>query len=211
MKLPIWYLLHKDEARTTFEVTVFGVEDALCAISREGILLGYAYTDESGQATITFDPIIGEDPPLDLVVSFYNKIPYLAQIPVIVNNVPEIPEKPEGPTSIKVGTEETYSTVTTDPDNDPVFYMWRWGDGNYSEWLGPFDSEETVTASHIWTTPGSYNIRVKAKDINDQESDWSEKLQISVTKDRTLQSSFLLRFFEKFPNAILILRHILGL
>ncbi|MCK4427754.1 MAG: hypothetical protein KAW16_04655 [candidate division Zixibacteria bacterium] len=67
---------------SSFEVTVVGVEDALCAISRDYVLLGYGYTDETGHTVVEFDePLTGEEP-LDLVVTAYNKISYITQITV---------------------------------------------------------------------------------------------------------------------------------
>jgi hypothetical protein len=67
----------------SFEVTVFGIEDALCAISRDYELLGAAYTDAGGQAVIEFDdPITVEAKPLDLVVTAYNKRTYTAEVAV---------------------------------------------------------------------------------------------------------------------------------
>jgi hypothetical protein len=80
--------------------------------------------------------------------------------------------------------------------------MWRWGDGNYSEWYGPYDSGETVEASHSWDSPSNYQVRVKAKDILDQETDWSDALIVSITKTKTTNSFFyrLLEFFQDvFP------------
>jgi len=111
-----------DEGATTFEVTVSGIENALCAISRDYTLLGYGYTDDTGHTVIEFDePITGEES-LDLVVTAYNKIPYIAQI--IVNSPPETPETPTGPTEGKPNEEYTFSTRTADPDDDQVYYMW---------------------------------------------------------------------------------------
>jgi hypothetical protein len=70
------------EGATSFQVYVPGVADALCAISRDFELFGSAYTDATGHATIVFDePITGEGD-VDLVVTAYNKIPYMATIPV---------------------------------------------------------------------------------------------------------------------------------
>jgi hypothetical protein len=66
----------------SFEVTVVGVEEALCAISRDYELLGYGYTDATGYVEIQFgQPISGLDP-LDLVVTAYNKVTYTNQITV---------------------------------------------------------------------------------------------------------------------------------
>jgi hypothetical protein len=67
---------------TSFEVTVFGLEGALCAISRNYELLGYGYTDITGEVTIQFDPPLSGLDPLDLVVTSYNKVTYTSQITV---------------------------------------------------------------------------------------------------------------------------------
>jgi len=58
--------------------------------------------------------------------------------------------------------------------------MFDWGDGNQSEWLGPFDQRETVNISHIWSLEGVYNITVKAKDSYGNESGWSEPLTVNI-------------------------------
>jgi len=97
------------------------------------------------------------------------------------NEPPEKPSKPSGPTSGKAGTSYSYSSSTTDPDGDQVWYKWDWGDET-SGWLGPYDSGDTVTASHIWNEKGDYNIRVKAKDVHGEESPWSDPLAISMPK-----------------------------
>jgi len=163
---------------TSFEVTVTGVENALCAISRGTDLFGYVYTDASGHAVIQFDePIPGSDP-VNLVVTAYNKEPYITTLQL--NGPPAIPDRPSGPSSGKPGVVYLFTTSTIDPDGDQVSYMWDWGDGNYSDWLGPFDSSATATATYAWDEQGDYQIRVKAKDTNDQETDWSEPLPISM-------------------------------
>jgi hypothetical protein len=69
-----------DSGQTIFRVQVAGVEDALCALSRDAELLGYAYTDGSGYALIQLDRPITDPTPLDLVVTAYNKTTYTAEI-----------------------------------------------------------------------------------------------------------------------------------
>jgi hypothetical protein len=200
-----------EEDATFFEVTVEAVEGALCALSRNGELLGYSYTDESGYALIELNvPVTGEEP-LDIVVTAYNKIPYIVELPVHTNDPPEIPNKPSGETNLKVNTSYEYITSTTDPDGNDVFYMWDWGDGSFSDWEGPYLSGETASTSHSWTEPANCVIKVKAKDTNDKETDWSEGLQITVIKNKALQKPFLQNLFEKFPNIYVILRYFLGL
>ena len=127
-----------------------------------------------------------------------------------LNNPPNTPDKPTGKTSGKPGTTYLYSTKTTDADGDQVYYMWDWGDGSFSDWLGPSDSGATATAQKSWTEKGTYSVKVKAKDINGDESGWSEPLSVTMPRARSINSLFL-QFLERFPNAFPILRHVLGL
>jgi len=101
-------------------------------------------------------------------------------IPYIITQPPETPQQPDGPSEGVVGVEYTFSTSTTDPEGEQVFYMWDWDDGTYSDWLGPFDSGDTVLAGHTWMEAEMYEVRVKAKDIYNRESDWSEPKTIRI-------------------------------
>jgi hypothetical protein len=51
-----------------------------------------------------------------------------------------------------------------------VYYLFDWGDGNNSDWLGPFDP---VMANYVWNFPGEYLLRWKARDLNGSETPWS--------------------------------------
>jgi len=93
---------------------------------------------------------------------------------------PAIPSQPSGPTCGEPGVSYQYQTSTTDPDGDGIFYKFDWDDNTDDGWLGPYSSGETVTASHSWNQPGLYYVRVKAKDENGLESDWSEPLPVEI-------------------------------
>ena len=67
---------------SSFEVIVTGIENALCAISHNGELLGYAYTDTNGEATIQFDGPIEDMELVDFVVTAFNKDTYIITIEV---------------------------------------------------------------------------------------------------------------------------------
>ncbi len=95
------------------------------------------------------------------------------------NTPPKTPEKLNGPTTGEIGIEYAFTTSTTDPQNNQVYYMVNWGD-QISEWLGPYDSGETVSLTHTWTMDGDYSIVVKAKDSEGLKSDWSEGSLISI-------------------------------
>ncbi|GAI45907.1 unnamed protein product, partial [marine sediment metagenome] len=82
------------------------------------------------------------------------------------NNPPNTPTI-TGPTHGYTHYDYTFTANTTDPENDQIYYMFNWGDGNFSQWLGPYDSGTETPATYNWTDPGTYNIKVKAKDTFD--------------------------------------------
>jgi len=123
------------------------------------------------------------------------------------NLPPDQPSKPSGVTSGEIGQEYTYTTSTIDPNGDQIYYLWDWGDGNMSGWLGPYYADATFEATHIWKVKNNYNIKVKAKDVYGKESAWSESLSIKMRLfyANPLQH-FLEVFIQRFPNMYLILQ-----
>ena len=102
------------------------------------------------------------------------------------NNPPNKPSRPSGTTHGKAGNSYPYSTSTIDIDGDQIYYMWSWGDGTYSEWIGPYASGDLCNASHIWAAKNSYEVKVKAKDGFGDESNWSDPLPITMPKSRSV-------------------------
>jgi hypothetical protein len=80
------------------------------------------------------------------------------------------------------GIEFNYTTVSTDPEGDQIYYNFSWGDGNFTGWLGSFNSSKNVTTNYSWINHGKYDIKVKAKDVNHEESDWSEIHTMTISK-----------------------------
>jgi hypothetical protein len=126
------------------------------------------------------------------------------------NNAPNTPDQPTGNAKGKINTEYTYQTTTTDADGDQVYYLWDWGDGTQSKWLGPYNSGVTVNATHTWTVKGSYSVKVKAKDSFGGESLWSDPLPVTMPNSYNPMLQLLESLFERFPNAFPILRHLVG-
>lgn len=122
-------------------------------------------------------------------------------------NAPNKPSKPTGPPQGKSETEYTYTTSTIDPQEEEVYYLWNWGDGTESGWLGPFESGGTCEASHTWTTKGDYSIKVKAKDVNDAESEWSDPLSVTMPRRGKQFNIFLSTFLEKHPIISRLIQH----
>ena len=129
------------------------------------------------------------------------------------NSPPNKPTTPTGPASGTPGTVYTYSTSTTDPNGDQVYYQWDWGDGSTPTWIGPYASGLTINTTHTFGK-GSYSIKVKAKDTNGAESVWSDPLAITMPKSALLPSHWFLQilkqFFQQFPHALPLVRLVLG-
>ena len=88
---------------------------------------------------------------------------------------PDTPDPPLGPDSGLVYTDCTFRANTTDDDNDSLAYRFDWGAGDTSEWLGPLAAGETLSVTHAWESPGTYEVRVQAEDVEGfgVTSDWS--------------------------------------
>jgi len=117
------------------------------------------------------------------------------------------PDKPDTPwKKIKPTQSSTYSTRTTDPDNDQVYYLWDWDDGTNSDWLGPFNSGDLASATHIWSEAGQFSIKVKAKDEFDAESPWSNPLKVTIPRAKTSFYNPIECFFSLFSQMFPISR-----
>ena len=110
----------------------------------------------------------------------------------------------------EAGETYTYTTNTSDPDSDDVYYWFEWGDGTNSGWVGPSTSGDPVSMSHSWSAQGDYTIRVKARDRCFAESDWAT-LSISMPKSKQYANSLILNFLRNYPNLFQILQRLLNL
>ncbi len=98
----------------------------------------------------------------------------------ILNHAPPVPTI-NGPSSGAVNQEYEFSVgPVTDPEGDSFYCKWDWGDGNISDWLGPFPSGQIATASHTWATPGVYELKAKLKDEFNAESNWSAPHELTI-------------------------------
>ncbi len=98
----------------------------------------------------------------------------------LTNDAPTEPSLPDGPSNFPTIEEHSYSSTAVDPDGDDVYYRWAFGDGDSTEWLGPYTSGATCTVSHTWAVAGSYDVTVSARDKFDAISDWSDPLHVNT-------------------------------
>lgn len=109
------------------------------------------------------------------------------------------PSKPTitGKTSGKPGTKYDYTFVSTDPNNKELAYYIDWGDGSNTGWIGMYSSGTPVKLTHKFTSKGSFTIKAKARNTDDDESDWGT---LQVTMPRSMTTSFFLKLLNHFPN-----------
>jgi hypothetical protein len=119
-------------------------------------------------------------------------------ITIIVNSPPNKPTI-KGSTNIKALKQYSYTVSAEDPNGHDVYYYVWWGDGDYVDWIGPYKSGEAVIVKNAWPEVGSYTIQVKAKDFIGDKSEITT-LEISVTKNKSIQSSILQKIIEQFSN-----------
>ena len=121
---------------------------------------------------------------------------------------PNKPQKPVGPSTGVPGLNYNFTTTTTVPKQEIIYYRWDFGDGTFSDWLGRYNSGETCEVSHAWKEKGIYNIRVKAKSQEGWESPWSDPIIVSMPKSREVNRPFLL-FLQKNSNLFLTIQRLL--
>ncbi|UCH71821.1 MAG: PKD domain-containing protein [Thermoplasmatales archaeon] len=176
-------------------------------------------TDENGQYSVgaiprepfeepdTFDVEVHKDFP-DLEKTTSPVLPGgKTQLDFIFSPAPSKPSKPSGKTGIKMNKEYTFSTTSTEPEGEEVYYKWDWGDGTNSGWIGPYVSGEQCTASHIWNKPAISKISVCARDPGGALSK-KTFLNIIVTRTKTRNYPFtnFFNLIQNFPNLLILLK-----
>jgi len=128
--------------------------------------------------------------------------PDLAMVTTFYNKPPETPDQPEGPSDGVEEIDYAFSAQTTDPEGDQIYYLFDWGDGTDSGWMGPYNSGISVEASHAWMEPGEYSIKAMAMDNNSHESSWSEPLNINIISGPYPKVKMITGGFFKVGSAI---------
>ncbi|HWR63778.1 MAG TPA: PKD domain-containing protein [Candidatus Thermoplasmatota archaeon] len=96
------------------------------------------------------------------------------------NQPPFKPKVLDGPPQAGKGIPLEFMTVAPDPEGDQVSYQWDWGDGNVSDWFGPFDFGQRTSAIHEWADNGTYEVKVRARDELGKQSSWSSAYNVTI-------------------------------
>lgn len=100
----------------------------------------------------------------------------------VFSNPPSKPTSMQGPVDMFVGDVGSYETSSTDPDGDEIRYVIDWDDGTTSR-SDFLPSGAVQTFEHQWTSKGSFDVKVKARDKYGKESSWSDPLSVTVTNN----------------------------
>jgi hypothetical protein len=118
-----------------------------------------------------------------------------------INQPPNIPNI-NGPNNGKPGDEYTYSIYVSDPENDNIYILWNWGDGNNSDWLGPYESGTELNNSYIWNMTGTFIIKIILRDEHGAIKTAYKKITIA----RTRESHLWYHLLNMFPVLEKLLR-----
>ncbi|RQW81492.1 MAG: PKD domain-containing protein [Methanothrix sp.] len=102
------------------------------------------------------------------------------QVTISSNRAPGKPLAPSGTSSGSMSSTYSYFASAIDPDGDTVQLIFDWGDGSTSQ-VGPVSSNTKVGASHSWTLPGVYYVKVMARDCKSADSSWSSSLVVKIS------------------------------
>ena len=169
--------------------------------------------DDGTGATVTYKWSSTGEKNIAVQVTDSNGYSSVDKATVTVKNNENIPSKPtlSGPSSGKPDTSYSFTAKSTDDDSgDQIYYYFDWGDDTNSGWVGPYDSGDFCTKSHKWSSMGSYQVKVRAKDSADQESSWSDPLTITMPKGKTANLLNLYKLLEIYPFLKILLYSLLS-
>jgi len=155
-----------------------------------GMLVSYNYTDYNTHTCML--RVTDNHVPVGQT-SFYDDDVYAF---VSAGGTPTIPNAftavgVDDPAKYYIGVDGTilynFSVRSVDSEGDNIYYEFDWGDGSsYYETGFSYPANMSIEEcggpypSHYWTSPGTYEIRVRARD-DGATSDWSDPIAIRLS------------------------------
>jgi parallel beta-helix repeat protein len=113
---------------------------------------------------------------------------YPLMTPFGIHIFPSKPIRPSGKTHGEINVTYEYQTSAIDQQDRQLYYWFDWGDGNQSQWFGPYQSGEICSASHCWIEKGTYQVRVKVKNDQGIISVWSDPFAVYIPHQKGKKS-----------------------
>ena len=86
----------------------------------------------------------------------------------------------DGPREVRPNKSYEWSFKAIDPDGDDLYYEIDWRDGEFEEWIGPYESDEEIKVNHTYHVLDYVIIKARAKDIYGTVGNWSDyEIEIS--------------------------------
>jgi len=85
----------------------------------------------------------------------------------------------DGPQMAQRGDSVHFSAHSFDPDADSLSYLFEWGDGNQSGWVGPLPPGGDCDLAHVYGDTGVFAVLARSKDVV-HETDWSDTSFVHV-------------------------------
>jgi hypothetical protein len=101
----------------------------------------------------------------------------LCKKPPVALHTPSTPTTPSGASTGLTDTAYSFLTLSYDPDSDYVSYRVSVTGRDTTGWTQWMNSGDTFGFSLSFHEPGTYAIKVQAKDRDDSISTWSDALQ----------------------------------
>jgi fimbrial isopeptide formation D2 family protein len=167
----VWFNFTDDENFTLsdgvkisveFDALVTGQTDCGCDCDIDALNKAWFYIYERIQCDLV------------LVEEFYDELLIHSE-----GNCVPYPLGIEGPSEGTPDEELTFRAAANDTDGDRVRFEIDWDDGTSTGWMGPYDSEFWVTIKHTFSTEGTYQLRIRAKDEY-LTSKWVVALKVKI-------------------------------
>lgn len=125
------------------------------------------------------------------------------------NSPPTKPNGPFGPTSGRKGQQLKYTYSSTDIDGDKIKYGLDFVGNDFivDDWTEDYyESGYIVTTYLTFNIVDTYTFRVIAEDKNGAQSEWSDPIVISITKNKAVNFP-LIRFLQTYPQIFQLIKN----
>jgi hypothetical protein len=146
--------------------------------------------------TVDFEGAVGSFCSIDIKNNRYPSICYMDRSNLNLKYAdkneysPSKPEKPIGSIIGLSGKNYTFTTSAIDYDENKISYGWDWGENKSIEWTEYYDSNKVIYQNHSWNNSGIFQIKVKARDENGNEGNWSEFLNFRIIRKHNKMNFF---------------------
>jgi hypothetical protein len=105
--------------------------------------------------------------------------------------------KISGPRFGRPGVEYEYTFLIKSPNGSDYLLYIDWGDGTFTDWLGPYVSEEPLKISHAWPKNGTYEIIAKVRNLYGCEF-LEESFKTFIIREKSINNLQINSFLGRF-------------